>query len=738
MEKFYLIGLIGMTSKGERAKESPVQKLKGSIFFESKLNLILLIGWVFSLGLTVFVQLSPSYSRYMISSSLETFVGLSIAYALYLVFYKLLRNKSPKILVHAFLCLFLSFYFLFLLFYTHFLTIFVIFLIISVAIFLGRKKLSKKFGLFKKVRKKSTKRKIIRIIIFGIIFSIILVISFDFVARVVWKPPNYPYKDPEVLKNEALEISEDLEDYIEGWVEGKNPAKIPDEVIPKGVDPDLIEDFRLVKPENVNPSQQWLSRKATYSVDFDELQGGLPDPHVTYLVLKTPLAPFGNKVVIEGEYPHCRFFSIQITAPFDGKSYTLRKVYGPTEVSIVDTDIPPKPGNQNPFQPNADRNVENRSYKVEIDLKTGDPVELDPDFKPPYRDNNSKHYGSLIVNQGPYWNSPIWGKGIGKWNTGLLWIRYYAPDKNKDKLGGVDLPKVHYQLPTGENYYILSDASGWNEEANQEKAAQPTKPADPPSNLGPELGWNKSFGIFRGIFLGVFQRWNKLNQTNTDYVNALDLGVTGRGEDQPEPHSYEPHATTNNYASYLGRNISLGENKVIVLTGKLPTYPKTLNGSPTLEKAQVRYWSIGTYDTNNPLSPTASSCLSSIMDEELVVDENNRYIIAYSRKSERPSNANSSNNVNWVNWGPISSASFILRWVSVMPEWSCPFDPHENNLPWEKCDLAGSEYDPSLIGKNNHKGFMGEYLPKIHYMTRQEFENLGSNITPEKIPEWKN
>lgn len=621
---------------------------------------------------------------------------------------------------------------------TYFVVFSAIILAIILLIKLFEKKISTRFGMFELKKKRDTKNAMLRGFTFVLIFSVVAVINFDILIKVVWTPPRTEYDSPEELISEAKDISQNLEDYIYGWIDGDNPAEIPDALIPNGVDSNLINSFRLVNAVDVSPEQQWLYRNASNSVDFENLQGGLPDPHVTYLVLGTPLAPYGTKVIIEGEFPYCRFFSIQVTAPFDGKSFTLSKIYGPTEVSIVDSDIPALPGSSNPFLPGANRDVANRNYSVEINLTTGDPVALDPEFAPPYKNSDGNLSGSFIVNQGPYWNSPIWGKGIGKWNTGLLWVRYYAPDSDKDAWGGVDLPKVTFKLPTGEEYYILADSSGWEETSNQKITADSTLPIDPIPSYGPELGWGKSFGIFRNIPIGIFQAWNKMSQTNIDYVNTLDESLFGRGEDQPAPHHYEPHATTNNYASYLGRSMSLGENKVLVLTGKLPTFPETVDGSSIFDTGQVRYWSIGTYDTGNPISSTTSCCLSSIMDEDVLIDGEGNYIIVYSRESERPSNAYAANGVNWVNWGPISSAGLILRWVSVMDDWSCSFNPHEENLPWEVADLGGSEYDASLIGKNNHDGFMGEYLPKIHYMTAQEFEALGSTFTSDEIPEWTN
>jgi len=68
---------------------------------------------------------------------------------------------------------------------------------------------------------------------------------------------------------------------------------------------------------------------------------------------------------------------------------------------------------------------------------------------------------------------------------------------------------------------------------------------------------------------------NKTQLQDKEYVSQMELGATGRGEKQPAPYHYERSATENNYVTYLGRSMNLGKNKVIILTGKLPTSPPT-------------------------------------------------------------------------------------------------------------------------------------------------------------------
>jgi hypothetical protein len=550
-------------------------------------------------------------------------------------------------------------------------------------------------------------------------------------------PPSdpYPHRPPAEIVAEAEAWSGNFEAYIEQWAQGLAPAAVPDALIPQGISDS--KNFYLKNPDAVTAAEAWAVRYAK-PIDKDSLYAGIPDPRVTYLFLGTCLAPFGSKLVVEGEFPHCRFFSIQASPPLNGKEYYAQRVYGTAEVSIADVDIEPLPGNTNPFRVGADRNAPNRRYRVTFDLATGDPTALnDGAHSYPYRKQSSNRKAAMLTYQGPLGYKTIAGTALptpGDWNLGALWIRIYAPDDQVDALGGVPMPKAWFELPNGQKYFVGSDFTELQRRADLTIANRVVEPVNAGLS-GPETGWFKSWGISRSILNGVCGANNWSRPDSGARVNAVDLGWTGRGEFQPAPGNIEPHATTNNYASYLGRTLTVPTGYVGVLTGKLPTFPSTRNGEASMVPAQVRYWSICGID-QDPFSPLPATTIHAISDDEVLIDGQRNYVIAYSRASERPTNATAQNGVSWVDWGTQSSHGIMMRWVCVAPEWHFALSPHENHLDWAHSDWAGSQYDSTLLGVNWRNGFMQCYLPKVHLMTVAEFEALGSNLNAEKIPVW--
>jgi hypothetical protein len=481
--------------------------------------------------------------------------------------------------------------------------------------------------------------------------------------------PAYPYETKEKILHDAQTISDSLEAYIKLWLDGAAPAQIPAPLIPDGIVDN--KDFYLKKPEEVTDDDAWAYRLA-HPVNLDSVVCGLPDPHVTYLLLGPSLAPFGSKLIIEGEYPYCRFFSIQVSAPLDGKTYTATRYFGAAEVSIVDADIEPLPGNVNPFRPNANRLATNRKYKMEFDLCKGDTVALNQGlFTPPYRKQTNKAAAALLVYQGPWGEKGFYGNKKpqgGKWDVGNVWIRIYAPDKNKGALGGVAKPKVYYQLPDGRKYFIGANYSELLKRANATMKARVANTV-PNVHTPAFMGWHKSFGIVRSILNGACLADGWERRSNAPKINAVDLGVTGRGEFQSPPGNYEPHATTNNYATYLGRSVTVQKGMVAVLVGQLPTTPATFNGNRYMQSAQLRYWSICGYD-NSLEAKLPGSAINGIMDEDMVLDRNRNYILAYSRPADRPTNATSDNGITWVNWGPTADLGLMMRYVSIAKDWA--------------------------------------------------------------------
>jgi len=548
------------------------------------------------------------------------------------------------------------------------------------------------------------------------------------------QPAPFPcFSNRETVIAEVRAISDRLETHIKAWMDGRAPAQIPTALLPAGVDTTVFKDFRLQRFEEIDFDRQWGVRPAE-TIDFRALKGYFPDPHATYVVLPTLFAPFGSKVVLEGSFPHCRFFDIQMTTSFHPEAYRYGG-FGVGEVPIVDADIEPQPGHVNPFRVGADRNATNRSYRVIFDLGVGNPAELDSAFRPPwYRAPGNRRIGGAIQYQGPWGTDKKHGHGRGPWDIGSIWIRYYAPDRAHVPMAGVRPPRVYYELPDERRYFIAADWSAFAAGVNRTVPAKPTAAAEPLPGHGPQQGWDVQFGIFRAIVGGIAR---ETGWADKEYVRSLDKGVTGRGEDLPPPGNSAASATCCNYINYMLRGMSLGPGKVAVLTGRLPTTPRTRNGEARMEAAEARYWSLTAYGQGLPdRDGFCGAALHSIMDDEIAADSDGRFVLVISRPENRPKNAKPETGVTWLEWGPEGRVGWTLLWLSVGREWSFAKTPHELNLTWA-ANWASKCYNPSLLSQNHHRGVLGEYQPIVHYLTTAQFESLGEKVKANDVPIWR-
>lgn len=554
------------------------------------------------------------------------------------------------------------------------------------------------------------------------------------------KPPPYPdYTDETAVAAYQKQLSEALDAYVRAWLDGHAPARLPEVLIPKSIPRAEFSEFTLVRPEDITPEEQWLVRAAHDGVNSQAVQGYFPDPYCTYLLLPIMAAPVGSRVVIEGQFPHARFFDWQATPPCLPRNYH-NGYYGVPEVPILDADIEPQAGSVNPFRPGADRTAARRDYRVVFEIKDGDPVALNPRaFRPPdFRDTadktNTRAAGAFFY-QGPgqYGAKPVPDFRDRFEMTGL-WGRYYAPDHAAGALGGVPLPKVHCELPDGRKYFVRVNISAFESRMNRARAARVTPPEEPGKGMGPEVGWGKQWGIARAVFSGIAQATGLVD---AQYVRETDRALEGRGEGMPPPGDYEHASTECPYITYLNRGMALGPGRICVLTGRLPTTPRTRSGEKTLTPAQARYWSLTGYDIAWPEKDGfGGAALHSVMDEDIVTDAAHNYVIVLSRPEDRPANAAPSSGVTWVNWGPTARVSWTLRWMSTPPEHDFPLSPHQGHLGWET-DWAGLHFDPTRLGTNTRAGFLGAYQPLVHYLTRAEFERLGSRVTADAVPAWR-
>ena len=166
-------------------------------------------------------------------------------------------------------------------------------------------------------------------------------------------PPYPDFSDGgAAVRQQAQSASDGLLRYIELWMAGRASPVLPASVLPSGVAYGY-GGFRLERPDQVRPSQQWEIHEAQPRINWANDYGNFNDPHATYLILPSLFAPFGTKAVITGEFPHARFFDVQASPTFDPYGYYVDNGLGIAEVPLVDADIKPDRGSVNPFRVGA-------------------------------------------------------------------------------------------------------------------------------------------------------------------------------------------------------------------------------------------------------------------------------------------------------------------------------------------------------------------------------------------------
>jgi hypothetical protein len=550
-------------------------------------------------------------------------------------------------------------------------------------------------------------------------------------ARADW--PEYCRKTAQ----KAKDLSERLEKYIEQWLEGRAEARLPKGLLPPYIDSPKTHDWTLLKPEEADPEKQWFIVSPAHQIDpeYKKMHMHGVDSHFTYLKLLF-VAPIGTKLLIEGDFPHARFIDYQILQPFDPDHPATGWIGEHPEVPIVDVDIEPDPGHVNPFRVGADRQAGNRHYHLTFELRAGNSVALNPRAMkaPEFRAPGNTRVGGPVGFGGPFCESVF--------TPSVLWLRIYAPDKEAGPLGGVSIPKAILELPGGKKFWLQPDASLAIERQTTLVPAGAAAPGEPWPFIGPRHGWFKIFGLMyirsENAAYRQAEPWGKTApEAPKKAIRSQYFAFWNRGEQSTPPGSYEANATNNNYQSYLTRMFQLGAGKVYVITGRLPSTPKTRNGEPVMTQAQARYWSISQYGSGEGDKYPHAVHYGSLMDDEIVRNEDNEYVIVYSRQGERPSNATAGNGVTWQNWGPSSRQTITIRWLSIVPEWHLPeHAPDERNLPWPRAAWSGTRYEETLVGLNQ-LGIMRPYHPVIHYMAKEEFEALGNRrLRPKDIPLW--
>jgi hypothetical protein len=543
----------------------------------------------------------------------------------------------------------------------------------------------------------------------------------------------------------AVDLSDRIEAYVRAWLAGEQPAQLPQGLLPKSMDNAKTHSWTLMTPEQAQPEEQWYwypARPEPYLDGFANLYMNNAATHVTYLKLIF-LAPLHSTLIVEGEFPHAREMSFHISEPFDPR-FPHSHNMGVMEVPLVDVDIDPEPGHTNPFRGGQSRTASDRRYTVRFELEMGNATDLNAVM----RDAHFRAPGNMRIG-GPF--SAAGPRGDGALVPAVLWLRYYAPDKNPDgtvdPLAQVPLPRARLRLSTGEEFWLQADLSLAKERQLTTAPGQlawtpPMEPTGDWEMTGPSLGWSKLFTIMLTYMeYRAYQATWSLGPLAVaaakKQIREQSECLFNQGPTQGSPGSIGHSATDMPYNSYLVRPLLLGQDKVYVIHGRLPTTPATRNGEGEMTAAQARYWSI-CHTADPQLGDVKYNKLGfgCLMDDEISVNANRDYLVAYSRSNERPVNARAECGVTWQAFGPASAQSFVIRWMSVYPDHAMEdYAPTDEAIPWEIGAWSQPGYDPSAIENR-----MGPYYPQIHYLSRAEFEALGcpdGGIDASSLPPWQ-
>ena len=395
-----------------------------------------------------------------------------------------------------------------------------------------------------------------------------------------------------------------------------------------------------------------------------------PDTATTYIPTAFKL-PEGAKLVVKGDYPYMRHWNFNTYNP-----------KGEPQDALNDSEINPDAGSSNPFRGGVARDVKERRYTFSI--VSG--------FAPAQRAANTL-----------YTNAPA-GQEV------YLWMRNYVPDNSADYLGGVALPDVELHLADGK---VLKA-----EEACQ-ASMSPMRGKQLPSSVDPRA-WvvlthlpgvdTRNVGAKDEPVVQLQAFFNRKQVVTDMFLPKLH---------DPAPPLlggwWSSLATRYGY-TYLSRNFG----KVYVMTGKMPTVPKTWHGeTQNAPDADMRYMSICTAGALT--SAVTPDC---IYDEQLLptVDNSGRFMVVISREADRPRNAKQECGVSWIEMGngdgmPSGSSEFsmiINRHTQVNPQF-------KNS--WFAVSKPGMERET-----------MGDYLPYIVNLKEQaRFEALGCPVDKRKL-----
>jgi len=391
-----------------------------------------------------------------------------------------------------------------------------------------------------------------------------------------------------------------------------------------------------------------------------------PDTGATYWHAGYTL-PEGASLKLKGEFPHARYMSLNSYRADASPAY-----------SMADNTIVSDQGSINPFVQDADRNSAFRNYELMIEQGTA--PEVIPD---------NTLYDS--VNAG---------------EKSVLIYRVYVPNQGKDMKGGVALPKVELTLANGS---VLSGVEACEALASDTDLLPiPKVPAGTYAYLRGSGNPAQNSLIEENGKQTV--KWKAAY--NAVYTNKCSF--LNQCEESPERQVNWYANLDNQYVSaFLDNTIK----PVVVIRGKLPEIPATLNGVNTYDEstAELRYWSIC---QNEYYSQKVEACL---YDEQITIQPDGRYLIVTSKEEDKPSNVSSECGIDYLPWSEAGDGFAIVDGMENNEQDALILV--RNMLPVNGFNQAVQ----NTATPGDEEAVMGEYLPTAEYFTTEEFEALGCN-----------
>lgn len=434
------------------------------------------------------------------------------------------------------------------------------------------------------------------------------------------------------------------------------------------------------QPTSQNNSQNELSRDTTYPTrnqypwglacgwqvasNNDTMNIFYPDEFAKYWVALVPMLP-ETRLRINGRYPDARYFSYNVYDPL------LR----PSD-AIADFEI--DPDNLNNLNPFSNKNVKpGETYTTYVEFTE----------KPEVPAKNTVYAGSFLVGDQPV-KQPL---------LTSVFYRTYSPQNGLDFDGGVGLPILTLETKDG-NVEIL-----------------PT--ADCVEPLLPTLGYTlPNLGI-NNLLLGIDIPDDALSLTSniipagtsdapshvfrgvpefylTFLAELLGLPALANAVESQLPDTGSGGFLSNIHNSYIYNIYFRNKGNVILYRAKAPTY-RGQKGVP-FGQEQLRYWSICNTEV---ITQRYSACLK---DEQIVLDDEGYFTVIVSDTADRPLNATTEHNLNWIPWGPYVDAAIVYRHMLPNPQFSQTIS-----------NIARGE---------NIEAFMGDFAPHRAYCTKEIVE----------------